>query len=135
MSYGDLESFIRLELSIPLVADDGSDLLTDKLSYIVYYEKDGGQHEMVFRAADYQGLETDMVEIPYNLNVISGIARGGVTIMLDKTLDGLFTWTKVGAKVIYRGGGEEHASPITWFDAKTFYEENELIKVSHVKKI
>ena len=68
------------------------------------------------------------MEIPYNLNVISGIARGGVTIILDKTLDGLFTWTKVGAKVIYRGGGEEHASPITWFDAKTFYEENGLIK-------
>lgn len=128
MSYNDLETIIRLELSIPLVADDGSDLLTDKLSYIVYYEKDGQQHEMVFRAADYQGLETDMVEIPYNLNVISGIARGGVTIILDKTLDGLFTWTKVGAKVIYRGGGEEHASPIIWFDAKTFYEENELIK-------
>jgi len=128
MSYGNSESFIRLELSIPLVADDGSDLLTDKLSYIVYYEKDGGQHEMVFRAADYQGLETDMVEIPYNFNVISGIARGGVNIILDKTLDGLFTWTKVGAKVIYRGGGEEHASPITWFDAASFYRENELIK-------
>jgi hypothetical protein len=48
--------------------------------------------------------------------------------MLDLALDGLLTWTKVGAKVIYRGGGEEHASDITWFDAKTFYEENELIK-------
>jgi hypothetical protein len=128
LCYNYFESFVRLQLSIPLVADDGSDLLTDKLSYIVYYEKDGGQHEMVFRAADYQGLETDMVEIPYNFNVISGIARGGVNIMLDKTLDGLFTWTKVGAKVVYHGGGEEHASDITWFDAASFYRENELIK-------
>ena len=83
---------------------------------------------MVFRAADYQGLETDMVEIPFNIDVISGIARGGVNIMLDKTLDGLFTWTKVGAKVVYHGGGEEHASDITWFDAASFYRENELIK-------
>ena len=128
LCYNYFESFVRLQLSIPLVADDGSDLLTDKLSYIVYYEKDGGQHEMVFRAADYQGLETDMVEIPFNIDVISGIARGGVNIMLDKTLDGLFTWTKVGAKVVYHGGGEEHASDITWFDAASFYRENELIK-------
>ena len=128
MDYNTVETIIRLSVEIPLVADDGSDLLTDKLSYIVYYEKDGGQHEMVFRATDYKGLENDIVEIPYNLNISSGIIRGGKTIMLDLALDGLLTWTKVGAKVIYRGGGEEHTSPITWFDAKSFYEENELIK-------
>ena len=128
MDYNTVETIIRLSVEIPLIADDNSDLLTDKLSYIVYYEKDGQQHEMVFRATDYKGLENDIVEIPYNLNISSGIIRGGKTIMLDLALDGLLTWTKVGAKVIYRGGGEEHASDITWFDAKTFYEENELIK-------
>ena len=128
MTNGETTSYITIDLTISLVADDGADLLTDKLSYIIYYEKDGQQHELVFRAADYKGLKEDTVEIPYNFNVISGIARGGVNIILDKTLDGLFTWTKVGAKVIYRGGGEEHASPITWFDAASFYRENELIK-------
>ena len=127
LSNNDAESYLRLTLTISLFADDGADLLTDKLSYVIYYEKDGQQHELVFRAADNKGLENDIVEIPYNLR-INSITRAGTNIELDKTLDGLFTWTKVGAKVIYRGGGEEHASPITWFDARKLYEEEGLLK-------
>jgi hypothetical protein len=127
LSNNDAESYLRLALTISLFADDGADLLTDKLSYVIYYEKDGQQHELVFRAADNKGLENDIVEIPYNLR-INSITRAGTNIELAKTLDGLFTWTKVGAKVIYRGGGEEHASPITWFDARKLYEEEGLLK-------
>ena len=114
-------------LTIPLVTDDGIDLLTDKLSYIIYYEKDGQQHEMVFLAADYKGLEADMVEIPYNL-ITDGIIRAGMNVRLAKPFDELLTWTKFGAKVIYRGGGEEHSSDITWFDAKSYYEEEGVIE-------
>ncbi len=127
VNYNSNDSKIALVLTIPLVTDDGTDLLTDKLSYICYYEKDGQQHEMVFRAADYKGLETDMVEIPYNLDT-DKIVRTGADIWLSQPFDELLTWTKIGAKVIYRGGGEEHSSAITWFDAKAFYEEHELLK-------
>jgi hypothetical protein len=127
VNYNSNDSKIALVLTIPLVTDDGTDLLTDKLSYICYYEKDGQQHEMVFRAADYKGLETDMVEIPYNFDT-DKIVRTGADIWLSQPFDELLTWTKIGAKVIYRGGGEEHSSAITWFDAKAFYEEHELLK-------
>ncbi len=127
MTNGETTSYITIDLTISLVADDGADLLTDKLSYIIYYEKDGQQHELVFRAADYKGLKEDTVEIPYNFHTYD-IARGGETIIIPKSMDGLFTWTKVGVKVVYRGGGEVHASPITWFDAKSFYEEEGLLK-------
>ena len=127
MTNGEITSYVTIDLGISLVADEGADLLTDKLSYIIYYEKDGQQHELVFRAADYKELKEDMVEIPYNFETYD-FARGGESITISKSMDGLFTWTKVGAKVIYRGGGEVHASPITWFDAKSFFEEEGLLK-------
>jgi hypothetical protein len=127
MTNGEITSYVTINLGISLVAVDGADLLTDKLSYIIYYEKDGQEHELVFRAADYKELKEDMVEIPYNLANIDFV-RGGETIIISKSMDGFFTWTKVGAKVIYRGGGEVHASPITWFDAKSFFEEEGLLK-------
>ena len=127
MTNGEITSYVTINLGISLVAVDGADLLTDKLNYIIYYEKDGQEHELVFRAADYKELKEDMVEIPYNLANIDFV-RGGETIIISKSMDGFFTWTKVGAKVIYRGGGEVHASPITWFDAKSFFEEEGLLK-------
>ena len=128
LDYNELRKFFIVNLKISLIGVNGADLLTEKLSYKLWYEKDGQQHELVFRADEQEELNTDMVEIPYRFRTNSEFAPEGNHVEIHKAFDEVLTWTKIGAQTIYRGGGEEHSSPISWFDATDFYREKELIK-------
>lgn len=123
LDFNKLRNFLIVSLNIPLVSDNGADLLTDKLSYKIWYEKDGQPHELVFRASEQANLDTDMVEFPYSFRTNEEFVRRGEHIEVHRPLSELLSWTKVGAQVIYRGGGEEHASAITWIDATSYYKE------------
>ena len=86
----------------------------------------GQQHELVFRASEQENLDTDMVEFPYSFCTTEEFVRRGRKIEVHRPLKELLCWTKVGAQLIYLGGGEEHASAITWVDATSFYQENDI---------
>lgn len=128
LNFNKLRNFLVVNLNIPLVADNGADLLAEKLSYKLWYEKDGQPHELVFRATEQKDLDTDMVEFPYFFAAGEEFIRRGAHIEVHRPFSELLSWTKVGAQTIYRGGGEEHASAITWYDADSYYRENDLIK-------
>ena len=123
MEYNELRKFIIVNLKISLFGVNGADLLTEKLSYKLWYEKDGQPHELVFRADEQKELNTDMVEFSYRFHTYSEFTPEGSHIEIHKALDEVLSWTKIGAQTIYRGGGEEHASDITWVDAASYYQE------------
>lgn len=120
--------YVIVSLKISLIGVNGADLITDKLSYKLWYEKDGQPHELVFRADEQKELDTDMVEFPYRFKTGNQFGTEGSHLEIRKPFDEVSTWTKIGAQTIYRGGGEEHVSSISWFDAVSFYKEEGLIK-------
>ena len=128
IEYNVFRNFIIANLKISLIGVGDIDLLSDKLSYKLWYEKDGQPHELVFRASEQEELDTDIVEFPYRFHTPHEFVSGGGRMEIHKPLSEVLTWTKIGAQTIYRGGGEEHLSPITWFDATAFYKEEGLIK-------
>ena len=123
LNFNKLRKFLIVSLNIPLVAVNDVDLLAEKLSYKLWYEKDGQPHELVFRASEQEDLDTDMVEFPYFFRTRDEFVSRGGHLEVHRPLSELLSWTKVGAQTIYRGGGEEHASAITWYDATNYYQE------------
>jgi len=109
------EGYGIFSLDIPIVSVDGEALLTDKLSYRIYYELDGQRSPYTFRPAIYKNLTEEMSTIPYNFGDGFDIYLAGSGIYFyDDVKDATF----VGAQTIYTGGGETKESEITWFDIK-----------------
>ena len=114
--YGDVAEF-----SIPTVDVDGDGLVTDKLSYKLYYDEgDGEAKEVVFTTDLYEYLEEDMTVIPYGF--IDGVdEEDGSVFEYDFLSNGVYlnmdysTWTRVGIQSIYTGGGETNVSEIGWY--------------------
>jgi hypothetical protein len=102
-------------LDIPTLSDTGESILSDKLSYQLYYEKDGEQAPYTFRKDIYKEISEDMSEVPYNYSDGFDIYRGGSRIYF---YDDIKDVDKVGVKSIYNGGGERHESAIAWYDVK-----------------
>ena len=113
----------KIYASIPTVDVDGNELLTSKLFYTIWIEKDGKEQPYVFTAELYSlDFEEDMVEIPYNHDGYD-IYKGGEIIYLEDDPAELATWTKVGIQSIYYGGGECNKSDIVWVE-NSVYEED-----------
>ncbi len=110
------------EMNIPLVDVDGDPLVSDKLSYILYYEKDGIVSELTFTKALYKKLTEDMTEIPYNFTDCYDIDN--YEIWMNQGEEELQTWTKLGLQSIYRGGGEENRSETAWFNMAAYWGHN-----------
>lgn len=107
------------EMTIPLVDVDGEPLVSDLLSYIFYYEKDGVVSELTFTKDLYKKLTEDMTEIPYNFTDRYDIDN--YEIWMNQPKEELESWSKLGLQSIYRGGGEENRSEIAWFDMAAYF--------------
>ena len=101
----------------------GKSLITSKLSYQVMVEKDGAQQVLPLTVACYPMLEQDMEEVPYNFEAKWDILLHGKMINLNQGEEEIKTWSKIGVRSIYRGGGEEHTSDIGWYDLEPFWQE------------
>ena len=105
--------------SIPTVDVDGNALLTSKLFYTIWYEKEGVEQPYTFTAALYSNdFDEDLTEIPYSYDGYD-FYKGGEIIYLEDDPAELATWTKVGIQSIYYGGGECNKSNIVWSDPIT----------------
>ena len=111
LDYDD-EYGYSLSAEIPLIDTEGNYLLSSKLSYQIYVEKDGKVEPYVLKAADYEYLSKDMTEIPYTFTDEWDIEYGGAAVYLYD--NDITSWTKVGMKSIYTGGGQTHESAIGW---------------------
>lgn len=118
IAYDDDGGMIWVELDIPLVDTEGNGLSTDKLSYKFYTDINQDITPFVFVGGDYVSIGEDTEEIPYNLDDNTEFLRGGeVVIMYAYDSE---EWNRLGVQTIYRGGGEEHASEIGWFEIKAY---------------
>ena len=109
----------NIRASIPTVDVDGNDLLTSKLFYTIWFEKDGVKQPYTFTFDLYcNDFEENLTEIPYNHEGYD-IYPGGEVIFLEDESYELATWTNVGIQTIYYGGGECNKSNIVWFNPET----------------
>lgn len=129
-SFNGLYSYYNVHFDIPAKGTNNEDLLTTKLSYKVWIEKDGQEQTLVFSPDDYSGLESEMEEIPYNFKLGWDIYTKGTSIMLNQGDDELLSWTKIGIQSIYRGAGQERMSNIDWFDVAAYYQENGITDIA-----
>ena len=116
LSYDDDEGIIWIELDVPIIDTEGNGLSTDKLFYKFYTDIEGDINPFVFVGGEYESIEEDTEEIPYNLDDNTEFLRGGeIVILYAYDSD---EWNRIGIQSIYRGGGEEHASEINWYNIK-----------------
>jgi hypothetical protein len=119
----------KIHAVVKRVDVDGNELLTDKLAYSVWVEKDGKQQTLVFTPSNYWGLDGEMTEIPYDFNNWD-ITTGGETITLFESEEEIKSWSRIGIQAIYYGGDERRVSNIVWaenpaFDGSTGIQEAE----------
>ncbi len=119
-SFEQMMSYNLLTPGVSLVDTEGNAMLTDKLSYSIWYEKNNEQKVYELTTDKYSSIEANMTEIPYNFYDDYYISSNYVTI--QETEEELQTWTKIGVQSIYRGNGVEHKSEIGWFDLATYWE-------------
>ena len=121
-AFNGTSTYPNVRFSIPLEDIDGNAMLSDKLSYVFFVEKDGVVSELVLTPDLYQNLEDNMTEIPYNFSDDWDIYN--YVLYLNQDLAELKSWSKIGIQVIYRGGGEENKSNIFWFDLTDYWPED-----------
>ncbi len=110
-----------VELTIPTKGTNDEDLLTTKLSYQLYIEKNNEQQPLTLTTDKYEMIEEDMTEIPFTYTDEWDIYVGGSLIYLEQGLEELQTWTKIGVQSIYRGAGVENKSNIAWMDLTEYW--------------
>ena len=114
---GLTENFPYIYIRIPAEDTKGFPLFTDKLFYTIWYELDGNAHQFTIHADDYEFVDEDMTEIPYDYSDDCDIIvdfNGWRLIYLNPTDADFSSWTKVGVQSIYYGEGERHESNIVW---------------------
>lgn len=111
----DSEGYQYVQFYIPTLDTNGNPMLTDKLSYVIWIEKNGQQQQLTLTADLYAEIPADMTEIPYNFTDDYDIVAHGAWIYLNQDAAELASWTKIGIQSIYRGLGEEHKSNIDWY--------------------
>ena len=99
-----------LDFDISCFDADGNYMNPDKLYYKVYYGDDENNSVFTFTPEEYSALTEPMTEVPYDFSTTdfwcSGDGHEFVTYVNQAK--------NLGVQVIYKGGGEEHASEISW---------------------
>ena len=104
-----------LELCIPSVDVEGNPLTVMQLSYVVYVDEKGTISPYTFTASDYEFLEADITEVPYLLNDNYDFSRYGEDMMFVSLNAPTQNYDRIGVQSIYRGGGVENKSDISWY--------------------
>lgn len=121
-AFNGTSSYPNVRFNIPVEDTEGNALVSDKLSYVIWIEKDGFEQLLTLPVNLYTELSEDMTEIPYNFTDDYDIAQGGSVVYLNFVVDEMQTWTKIGIQSIYRGAGIEHMSNIGWYDLATYWQ-------------
>lgn len=111
-NYNTDEGYAALMYNIPLTSEDGKTALAEeKLSYRIYTEKGGAQTVYTFTQDKYKNLpEASMTDIPVTFD--DGYDFQSGVVFLNDNLD---SNDRIGIQSVYKGGGEENVSEITWY--------------------
>ena len=104
--------------NVPLVSTEGDYLLSTKLSYQLYIDKNGVVEPYVLKTSDYEKLSEDMTVIPYTFTDEWDIEPNAYLVYIYGDVP---SWSKIGIKSIYTGGGETRESAIGWYEVDTKY--------------
>lgn len=103
-------NYPNVRINVPDTDVEGNPLLVGKLSYQYYYDVNHTVSPLTLSPSEYMYLYADMTEIPYTFTDDYDIYNYRLYLNMD-----ISTWNKIGIQSIYRGGGEEHKSEISWF--------------------
>ena len=121
LPYDANAGYAGVSLDIPIVSTLGEPLLTSKLSYRIYTDTEKDIQPLVFHAENHMYLDEDMTEVPYTYDDDYDFNYGGyAAYFYHDTKD----YNRIGVQAVYRGGGEEHASEIGWYDIKPYADES-----------
>lgn len=124
-----------LNFTIPARDVDGDGLVTDKLSYKLYFDNGNGEpQEVTFTTDLYENLTEDMTIIPYGFIDVTeerpyGWDFDASLVYLNMDIS---DWARVGIQSIYTGGGESNVSEIGWYTI-TYPQVVELPEEAEVK--
>jgi hypothetical protein len=112
MDYDDEYGFMVYP-NVPLKDTEGNYLLSTKLSYQLYVDKNGVVEPYVLKTSDYEKLSENMTVIPYAFTDEWDIEANAYLVYVYGDVQ---NWSKIGVKSIYTGGGETRESAIGWYD-------------------
>lgn len=100
-----------IEYNVPVVDVDGNGMITDKLSFKIFYKDETGVAQpLTFTKEMYTKLEEDMTEVPYGFLDKYDFIDGGFYLNMD-----ISTWKEMGIQSVYRGGNAVNESEISWY--------------------
>ena len=102
-----------ITMTIPTTDVDGNPLFSSLLSYQLYYDKEGNQGVFEFTTDDYEFLEDNMTQVPYDYTDTYDIDKAGKQVYIYA--DDLDQWTAIGVKSIYTVGDVVNESEIFWY--------------------
>lgn len=108
--------YTKVCFDIPTTDSEGGFINPDKLSYCFYLDDD---IPYIFYADDYLFFSEDLDEIPYNYSDGLDFKTPGHTYVY------MTGFERIGCQTIYRGGGEEHRSPIVYYNVDKRQVEGE----------
>lgn len=108
--------YTKVSFDIPTTDVDGGFINPDKLAYCFYIDDD---IPYTFYADDYLFFSEDRDEIPYNYADALDFQTPGHTYVY------MTGFERIGCQTIYRGGGEEHRSPIVYYNVDKRQVEGE----------
>ena len=107
----------HMEFNMFTLDTDGNYLLPEKLSYALYVRVNGKEQQLKLYSSDYQNQSEPVIEeIPYTYGDDWDIYVRGTMRSVYYFVVGPEAY---GVQAIYRGGGEEHRSEITWVNTQT----------------
>lgn len=114
-SYYDDYGYDVAEFYVPTKDTEGRYIRTDKLYYIIWTTVDGTTEPLVFSPEEYEGLDRQLTEVPYDLTVTN--TSGWSSIIAGAKRIILFTpgYDNIGIQSIYYGAGERRATDIVWW--------------------
>ena len=114
----DYYGWWAFEFNIQTTDVDGNFILPEKLSYKFYGRVGDDVLPITLTANSYQNLDEDMDEVPYGFTDGWDIYAGAIYFYATG-------FDAIGMQTVYRGGGEEHASEISWLEVGEKQPEKE----------
>lgn len=107
--YFDMIGYSYVTSSLPLEDVNGNFIDPEKVTYCYWMKFDGEAEPYVLYADEYPMVEDGTIELPYTFRNNNNIDPAGdyLTIYVNGFED-------IGVQTIYYGGGERHASNISW---------------------
>ncbi len=115
-------------LNIPIVANDGANLLTAKLGYQLFLEN--GDTPYTFSKSSYTKITEDMTVVPYTFTDGYDFYLGGTAIFLYRDFEKA---QKIGIQTVYTGGNAENKSELVWFDVQNYLTDVHTAKTTTAK--